>query len=141
TFSQLKGVKHTAVGYMGGNVKNPTYEQVCTDNTGHAEVVHIQYNPSEISYNTLLKVFWENHDPTTINRQGPDFGKQYRSVIFYYTEEQKKEALTSKSEQDKSGNFTRPIVTQVVPAETFWTAEDYHQKYYEKRGLKGCNIH
>lgn len=140
TFRQLKGVKDTAVGYMGGAMENPTYENVCTDKTGHAEVVQVSYNPSEVSYEDLLKVFWENHDPTTPNRQGPDIGTQYRSVIFTHTPEQENLAKKSKEEMDTSGKFKNPIVTEIVPASTFYRAEEYHQRYLEKRGLSTCHI-
>jgi peptide-methionine (S)-S-oxide reductase len=133
TFRQIKGVKATAVGYTGGKTKNPTYEQVCTDTTGHAEAL-------EVEYDQLLNVFWENHDPTQLNRQGPDFGSQYRSAIFFYTSEQQAAATASKDRLDKSGKFKRPIATQIVPAAEFYRAEDYHQHYLEKRGLASCHI-
>jgi len=140
-FRQLpKGVVSTAVGYEGGTMKNPTYRDVCTDRTGHAEAVEVEYNPEEISYEELLKVFWENHDPTTLNRQGPDVGKQYRSVIFYHTPEQQAAALASKEKLEKSGKYRRPIVTEIVPATTFYRAEEYHQQYLEKRGLSSCKF-
>ncbi len=140
-FRQLpKGVVSTAVGYEGGSMKNPTYRDVCTDRTGHAEAVEVEYDPEEISYEDLLKVFWENHDPTTLNRQGPDVGKQYRSVIFYHTPEQQAAALASKEKLEKSGKYRRPIVTEIVPATTFYRAEDYHQQYLEKRGLSSCKF-
>jgi len=140
TFRKLPGVIDTEVGYMGGNKENPTYEEVCTDTTGHAEVVKIEYNPEEISYAQLLEVFWNNHNPTTLNRQGPDVGTQYRSVIFYYTEEQKRLAEASKKELDESGRYKNPIVTEIVPADTFWRAEEYHQRYLQKRGLDSCQL-
>lgn len=133
-----KGVKKTTVGYMGGNKNNPTYEQVCTSKTNHAEVVQIDYDPNIISYEKLLKIFWEVHDPTTLNRQGPDIGTQYRSVIFYHTEEQKKEALYSTEKEQKK--HQSKIVTQILPAETFYQAEEYHQQYLAKRGAKSCHI-
>jgi len=140
-FRQLpKGVVSTAVGYEGGTMKNPTYRDVCTDRTGHAEAVEVEYNPEEISYEELLEVFWENHDPTTLNRQGPDVGKQYRSVIFYHTPEQQAAALASKEKLEKSGKYRRPIVTEIVPATTFYRAEEYHQQYLEKRGLSSCKF-
>jgi len=140
-FRQLpKGVVSTAVGYEGGTIKNPTYRDVCTDRTGHAEVVEVEYDPEKISYEDLLKIFWENHDPTTLNRQGPDVGTQYRSVIFYHTPEQQATALTSKEKLEKSGRYRRPIVTEIVPATTFYRAEDYHQQYLEKRGLSSCKF-
>ena len=140
TFRQTPGVKETAVGYQGGKTKNPTYEQVCSHGTGHAEVVHVEYDPSEISYEKLLEVFFENHDPTTMNRQGPDVGDQYRSVVFYYTPEQKTEAEAAKAKLEKSGNFRRPIVTQIVSAPEFYRAEEYHQQYLAKRGARSCHI-
>lgn len=140
-FRQLpKGVVSTAVGYEGGTMKNPTYRDVCTDRTGHAEAVEVEYDPAEISYDDLLKVFWENHDPTTLNRQGPDVGKQYRSVIFYHTPEQQAAALASKEKLEKAGKYRRPIVTEIVPATTFYRAEEYHQQYLEKRGLSSCKF-
>ena len=140
-FRQLpKGVVSTAVGYEGGTMKNPTYRDVCTDRTGHAEAVEVEYNPEEISYEDLLKVFWANHDPTTLNRQGPDVGTQYRSVIFYHTPEQQVAALASKEKLEKSGRYRRPVVTEIVPASSFYRAEDYHQQYLEKRGLSSCKF-
>jgi peptide-methionine (S)-S-oxide reductase len=139
-FRQVKGVSDTAVGYMGGALKNPSYQDVCTDRTGHAEVVQVQYDPEQVSYEDLLRVFWENHDPTTRNRQGPDVGSQYRSVIFYYSPEQETAARTSKDELDRSGHYKRPIVTEIVPAPEFWPAEEYHQRYLEKRGLAHCHL-
>jgi len=140
TFRQVHGVVNTTVGYMGGTLKNPTYKDVCTDKTGHAEVVQVEYDPSVVTYDDLLKVFWQCHDPTTLNRQGPDIGTQYRSVIFFHTPEQEKAARLSKEELDKAGVFGRPIVTQIEPASEFWRAEDYHQQYLEKRGLAHCHI-
>ena len=139
-FRQIKGVKATAVGYMGGKLKDPTYQDVCTDRTGHAEVVEVEFDPAEVSYEELLRVFWDNHDPTTLNRQGPDTGTQYRSVIFYHTPEQEAAAKASKDGLTKSGRFKRPIVTQIVPAAEFWRAEEYHQQYLEKRGLAHCHL-
>ena len=139
-FRQVKGVTSTAVGYTGGTLKNPTYQDVCTDKTGHAEVVQVEFDPSQLSYEELLKVFWENHDPTTLNRQGPDVGKQYRSAVFYHTPEQKNAAEASKQALANSGKFRRPIVTEIVPATDFWRAEEYHQQYLEKRGLAHCRI-
>lgn len=129
------GVTSTTVGYMGGHVTNPTYEQVCTDTTGHAEVIQIEYDPSKISYKKLLDIFWNNHDPTTLNRQGPDVGIQYRSAIFFHSQEQEKEARESKDALDKSGKYGKKIVTQIVPATEFYKAEEYHQQYYQKCGL------
>jgi peptide-methionine (S)-S-oxide reductase len=139
-FRQLKGVTDTAVGYMGGTLKNPTYQDVCTDRTGHAEVVQVHYDPEQVPYEELLRVFWENHDPTTKNRQGPDVGSQYRSAIFYYSPEQEAAARKSKDELDRSGRFKRPIVTEIVAAPEFWPAEEYHQRYLEKRGLAHCHL-
>ncbi len=139
-FRQVKGVTSTAVGYMGGTLKDPTYKDVCTDRTGHAEIVQVEFDPSKVSYNDLLKVFWENHDPTTLNRQGPDVGTQYRSAIFFHTPEQEAAAKASKEELSKSGKFRRPIVTEITPAAEFWLAEEYHQQYLEKRGLSHCHI-
>jgi peptide-methionine (S)-S-oxide reductase len=140
TFRQIPGVTSTQVGYMGGTLRNPTYEDVCTDRTGHAEVVEVTYDPSQVSYEQLLKVFWENHDPTQLNRQGPDTGTQYRTVIFFHTPEQESAAKASKDERQRSGLHKRPIVTQIVPAAEFWRAEEYHQQYLEKRGLSSCHI-
>ena len=136
----MKGVVSTAAGYMGGKTEHPTYEEVCTDKTGHAEVVQIEYDPSIISYEQLLDVFWSNHNPTLLNRQGPDVGTQYRSAIFYHTPEQKAVAERSKEVLEKSHKFSRPIVTEISPATTFHRAEEYHQKYLMKRGLSSCHI-
>lgn len=132
---KTKGVKSTQVGYIGGKLAHPTYEEVCTDATGHAEAVQVEYDPNEISYDELLKVFWSNHDPTSLNRQGPDVGNQYRSAIFFHDEEQKKIAQESKEELEKSGKFQKRIVTEIVPAPEFYKAEEYHQKYFQKHGL------
>lgn len=137
-FRQLKGVAATAVGYIGGSLDHPTYEDVCTDQTGHAEAVQIDFDPAQISYDALLDVFWKIHDPTTPNRQGPDFGSQYRSAVFYHSPEQQAAATAAIAKQ--SGRFKRPIVTEVVPAVTFWPAEDYHQQYLAKRGIKHCHL-
>lgn len=139
-FRQVRGVKDALVGYLGGTRENPTYKDVCTGRTGHAEVVQVEYDPSEATYEKLLDVFWENHDPTTLNRQGPDFGTQYRSAIFYHTPEQKSAAEESKSRLEASGKFRRPIVTEITEASTFYAAEDYHQRYLEKRGLASCHV-
>ena len=139
-FRNLKGVLSTAVGYAGGTKENPTYEDVCTDETGHAEVVEVEFDPSQIGYEDLLNVFWSNHNPTTINRQGPDVGTQYRSVIFYHSPEQKVAAEASKAKLDQSGKFKRPIVTQIEPAPKFWRAEEYHQRYLEKHGRAHCAV-
>ena len=134
SFDRIKGVACTQVGYMGGRTENPTYEQVCTNRTGHAEVVDLRYDPEQVSYEELLEAFWNMHDPTTPNRQGLDVGIQYRSVIFYYDEEQKRAAEIVKGRLSKSGRFSRPIVTEIAPAAPFWRAEEYHQKYHEKHG-------
>ena len=131
-FRKMQGITSTAVGYMGGTTKNPTYEDVCTDTTGYAEVVQVEYDPSKISYREILNVFWGNHDPTTLNRQGPDIGTQYRSVIFFHSPDQEKEATASKEELQKSTKYGKKIVTEIVPATKFYKAEEYHQKYYEK---------
>jgi peptide-methionine (S)-S-oxide reductase len=139
-FRQIKGVKKTAAGYMGGTKKNPTYEDVCTDKTGHVEVVQVEFDPSEVSYGKLLDVFWSNHNPTTLNRQGPDIGTQYRSVIFYHSPEQKTAAEKSRDILAKSGKWKNPIVTEIIPAQEFYLAEDYHQQYLEKRGLSTCHM-
>jgi peptide-methionine (S)-S-oxide reductase len=140
TFRKLDGVTNTTVGYSGGTMENPTYEDVCTDQTGHAEVIEVDFDPAKISYRQLLDVFWSNHDPTTRNRQGPDVGKQYRSVIFYHSPEQKAEAEESKNALGKTGRFKRPIVTEIEPAGKFYRAEEYHQRYLEKRGMSHCAI-
>ncbi|MDP9381676.1 MAG: peptide-methionine (S)-S-oxide reductase MsrA [Chloroflexota bacterium] len=140
TFRQLNGVRGTAVGYIGGSLPNPTYRDVCTDTTGHAEAVQVEYDPSQVSYNELLQVFWDNHNPTTLNRQGPDIGTQYRSAIFYHTPEQERLALESKAALERSGRWKRPIVTEIVPASTFYKAEEYHQQYLAKRGLSHCHV-
>ena len=140
SFRTLPGVIETSVGYMGGITENPTYEQVSTDNTGHAEVVHIIFDPEQITYETLVKKFFAVHDPTTINRQGPDIGTQYRSVIFYHSEGQKEISQKIKSDLDNQGVFTAPIVTEILPALPYYKAEDYHQQYLLKRGLASCHI-
>jgi methionine-S-sulfoxide reductase len=135
-YDELNGVVSTAVGYTGGHVGNPTYEEVCAGNTGHAEAIEVLYDPSQITYAELLNVFWRNVDPTTLNRQFADAGTQYRTAIFYNSEEQKKSAESSKQEMQSSGNYNDPIVTEITPDSTFYKAEDYHQKYYEKCPLK-----
>ncbi len=140
TFRQIPGVISTRVGYTGGNLQNPSYEDVCTDRTGHAEAVEVEYDPAKVSYEQLLNVFWENHDPTTMNRQGPDWGSQYRSAVFFHTPEQQAVAQASKEALDRSGKFHSKIVTQIVPATNFFQAEDYHQQYLEKRGMASCHI-
>ncbi len=139
-FREITGVRSTAVGYEGGSKDNPTYREVCTDTTGHAEVVEVDFDPAVVSYDRLLDVFWDNHDPTTLNRQGPDIGAQYRSVIFYHSPEQQTAAEASLHRRAESGAYRRPIVTQIVPATTFYKAEDYHQQYLEKRGLRSCHL-
>ncbi|MGR3175026.1 MAG: peptide-methionine (S)-S-oxide reductase MsrA [Candidatus Scalindua sp.] len=135
-YDELKGVESTAVGYTGGHKDNPTYEEVCAGTTGHAEAIEILYNPTQINYSELLKVFWRNIDPTTLNKQFADVGTQYRTAIFYHTEEQKQSAESSKEEMERSGIYDDPIVTEITPATTFYKAEDYHQKYYEKCPVK-----
>ncbi len=140
TFRQLPGVISTRVGYTGGNFANPTYKDVCSNRTGHAEAVEVEYDPAKISYGELLDVFWENHDPTQLNRQGPDWGTQYRSAIFFHSAEQEREARAAKENLEKSKRYSKPIVTQIVPAVEFFEAEDYHQQYLEKRGLATCHI-
>jgi peptide methionine sulfoxide reductase msrA/msrB len=140
-FSQVKGVVKTTVGYTGGTTKSPTYERVCSGATGHAEAVEVEFDPAKVSYGELLDVFWKIHNPTTLNRQGPDVGLQYRSEIFTCSEEQKKEALESRDRLAKSGHFKDAVVTKIEPAGTFWPAEEYHQKYYEKNGGKVCHIY
>jgi len=140
TFRQIPGVLSTRVGYTGGDFANPTYKDVCSNGTGHAEAVEVAFDPSKVSYEQLLNVFWENHDPTQLNRQGPDYGTQYRSAIFFHSPEQEQAARESKEKLQQSGQFRRPVVTQIVPAVTFYEAEDYHQQYLEKRGLASCHI-
>jgi peptide-methionine (S)-S-oxide reductase len=139
-FREVKGVKGTSVGYSGGHTKNPTYKDVCTDTTGHAEVVQVEYDPAVVSYDELLNVFWQSHDPTQVNRQGPDFGTQYRSAIFFHTPEQGASARASKEKLERSGKFRKPIATEITPATEFYRAEDYHQQYLEKRGQAHCRI-
>jgi peptide-methionine (S)-S-oxide reductase len=137
-FRRLDGVIATRVGYAGGGVDNPTYEQVCTDRTGHAEVVQVEFDPEEVPYERLVELFFELHDPTQVNRQGPDVGSQYRSVVFFHTPEQK--AVAEAVRERAQARFKRPIATEIVPAATFWRAEEYHQRYLEKRGLATCRI-
>ena len=139
-FRQIRGVKDALVGYLGGTLANPTYKDVCTGRTGHAEVVQVEYDPGQVTYDRLLEVFWENHDPMTLNRQGPDVGTQYRSAIFYHTPEQERAAKESKSRLEASGKLRRPVVTEITAASTFYPAEDYHQRYLEKRGLASCHV-
>ncbi|HEX8598145.1 MAG TPA: peptide-methionine (S)-S-oxide reductase MsrA [Chloroflexia bacterium] len=139
-FRQVKGVISTSVGYSGGEYQNPSYSDVCTGRTGHAEVVEVVYDPARVSYDDLLRVFWDNHNPTTLNRQGPDIGTQYRSAIFFHTPEQEAAARDSMSALDSSGRYGRASVTQIEAASQFYPAEDYHQQYLEKRGLSTCHI-
>jgi len=139
-FAQLPGVTATAVGYEGGAMPNPTYKDVCTDRTGHAEAVEIDYDPARITYEQLLDAFFSLHDPTQLNRQGPDWGTQYRSVVFYHTPEQEAAAKAAIERLTAEKRFSKPIATQVVAASTFWRAEEYHQKYLEKRGALSCHI-
>jgi peptide-methionine (S)-S-oxide reductase len=138
-FRRVEGVVATRVGYTGGHFDNPTYEEVCAGRTGHAEAVEVTYDTSLVSYEDLLKVFWGCHDPTTLNRQGPDVGYQYRSAIFCYSPDQKAAAEASKAQLDGEGRHKRPIVTQVVPASAFYQAEEYHQQYLQKRGRASCS--
>jgi peptide-methionine (S)-S-oxide reductase len=139
-FRKVPGVVDAAVGYSGGSLENPTYRDVCTDRTGHAEVVEVDFDPAAVSYERLLDVFWNAHDPTQVNRQGPDVGTQYRSVIFVHSPEQEAAAKASRDRLEKSGRFRRPIATQIEPAARFWRAEDYHQQYLAKRGLGSCHV-
>jgi peptide-methionine (S)-S-oxide reductase len=138
-FRQLEGVTATAVGYTGGHVDEPGYKLVCTDTTGHAEAVRVEFDPEQVTYRDLLAVFWKAHDPTQVNRQGPDVGTQYRSAIFYHDDEQKHLAEQSKADLEASGRLSRPVATEIAPADTFWLAEDYHQQYLEKRGRTSCS--
>jgi peptide-methionine (S)-S-oxide reductase len=138
-FRKVPGVVSTAVGYSGGHVDQPTYQQVCTDTTGHAEVVLIEFDPSAVTFDQLLDVLWSTHDPTTLNRQGPDVGSQYRSAIFFFSEEQRRAAEASRDRLGRSGRLGSPVVTEIKPAGPFWRAEEYHQCYLERRGLGGCH--
>jgi peptide-methionine (S)-S-oxide reductase len=140
TFRQVKGVKSAIVGYIGGQTKNPTYKEVCTDKTGHAEAVEVEFDPNEVSYRELLAVFFQSHDPTQFNRQGPDYGSQYRSAIFFHDAQQEAEAREAKAALEKSGVFKKPIVTQIVPAPEFYRAEEYHQQYFAKHGISACHL-
>lgn len=140
TFRQIKGVVSATSGYEGGTSLNPSYRDVCTDRTGHAEAVEVDYDPSQVSYDDLLNVFWRVHNPTTLNRQGPDIGTQYRSVIFFHTPEQEAAAIASKEREQNSGKHKRPVVTQIVPASQFYCAEEYHQRYLEKHGRSHCSL-
>ena len=139
-FRELPGVVSAAVGYSGGHFPNPTYRDVCSGETGHAEVVQVEYDPSRVTYDQLLDLFWSIHDPTQLNRQGPDFGTQYRSVIFFHSPEQEAAARASLAKLESSGRLKRKIVTPILPASEFWRAEEYHQQYFEKHGLKSCHL-
>ena len=139
-FQRVDGVIATQVGYMGGWKQRPTYEEVCSKTTGHAEVVEVTFDPSRVTYEQLIRVFWDCHDPTQLNRQGPDIGPNYRSVIFFHSAAQEKAARESLAAEQASGRHSRPIVTEIAPAATFWRAEEYHQRYLEKRGLASCHI-
>lgn len=139
-FRSLDGVKEAYSGYSGGTIENPSYEQVCSGMTQHAEVVLVEYDPDVVSYDHLLEAFWNGHDPTTLNRQGPDVGTQYRSAIYCYNDEQKEKAEASKKALDESGRFPNPIATEITEAQPFYVAEDYHQKYFEKRGIESCHF-
>lgn len=140
TFRQVKGVTDVIVGYTGGHTKSPTYKEVCTDRTGHAEAVEVDFDPKQVSYRELLAVFFQSHDPTQMNRQGPDYGTQYRSAIFFHDPEQEAEAREAKAALEKAGVFKRPIVTQIEPATDFYRAEEYHQRYFEKNGIRACHL-
>jgi len=139
-FRQVKGVTDVTVGYTGGHTKNPTYKEVCTDRTGHAEAVEVEFDPNQVSYRELLAVFFQSHDPTQMNRQGPDYGTQYRSAVFFHDAEQEAEARGAKEALEKAGIFKRPIVTQIVAAPEFYRAEEYHQRYFEKNGIHACHL-
>jgi len=139
-FRRVPGVIEAISGYSGGHKTNPTYKDVCTDQTGHAEVVQVTFDPSKVSYEQLLEVFWKTHDPTQVNRQGPDFGTQYRTAIFYHTPEQQAKAQKSKEALEASGKFRRPVATEITAAGPFWRAEEYHQRYLEKKGQESCHI-
>lgn len=139
-FRGVKGVKSTTVGYTGGHTKNPSYKEVCSHTTGHAEAVEVEFDPQQVTYQKLLDLFWEIHDPTQLNQQGPDVGTQYRSAIFFHDAEQEAAARASKAALEKSGKFRGAIVTQIESAPDFYRAEDYHQQYFEKRGVKSCHF-
>lgn len=139
-FRKVPGVKSTAVGYTGGTMPNPTYQDVCSGRTGHAESVEVEFDPAQASYEDLLNVFWSEHDPTTPNRQGPDVGTQYRSAIFFHSPEQEAAARASQQKLEQSGQYRRPIVTEIKPVSQFWRAEEYHQQYFEKRGVASCHL-
>ena len=140
TFRNVDGVIDAKVGYTGGHTDTPSYKEVCTDTTGHAEAVEVIFDPERISYEKLLQVFWETHDPTQVDRQGPDHGTQYRTAIFYHSPEQRETAERSKAALDASGRLPRPVATEITPATTFWPAEEYHQRYLEKRGQASCKV-
>jgi peptide-methionine (S)-S-oxide reductase len=139
-FRMIPGVEDAIVGYSGGKTENPTYKDVCTDTTGHAEVVQVTFDPAKVSYETLVEAFWLMHDPTQVNRQGPDFGKQYRTAIFFHSPEQEATAKKSKAALEASGKFHKPIATEITAAGPFWPAEEYHQRYLEKRGAASCHF-
>lgn len=139
-FRQIKGVSDATVGYIGGHTTNPTYKEVCTDRTGHAEAVEVKFDPKQVSYDELLAAFFQMHDPTQLNRQGPDYGTQYRSAIFFHDAGQETAAREAKDKLEKAHVFNRPIVTQIVPAAAFYRAEEYHQRYFEKNGLQSCHL-
>ena len=139
TFRKIPGVLSATSGYSGGTYPNPTYKDVCSGKTGHAEVVEVEFDPSRVSYEALLEVFWKSHNPTTLNRQGPDVGTQYRSAIFFHNSEQEKIARASQEKAQKSGKFSRPIVTEITAVGTFYPAEEYHQRYFEKHGISACH--
>lgn len=139
-FRQIPGVEDAACGYMGGHTTEPTYEQICRKGTGHAEVVQVTFDPEQVTYERLLDAFWSMHDPTTLNRQGPDVGDQYRSAVFTHSAEQQRQAEESKEKADVSGRFGKPIVTEITPAPEFWRAEEYHQQYFARRGGGGCHL-
>lgn len=139
-FMKLKGVKETACGYIGGTTENPTYQEVCSDLSGHAEAVEVKFDPEEISYEKLLDTFWNMHNPTLLNRQGPDFGSQYRSAIFFYNKGQEEAAIKSKGKLERSGKYDKAIITEIVPVPKFYKAEEYHQKYFKKNGGGACHV-
>ncbi|HXY25465.1 MAG TPA: peptide-methionine (S)-S-oxide reductase MsrA [Candidatus Acidoferrum sp.] len=139
-FQRVPGVLETAVGYSGGHTENPNYRDVCTDETGHAEVVQVSFDPAKVTFSQLLDVFWKLHDPTQVNRQGPDVGTQYRTAIFFHSSEQEEIAKKSRAALEASGKFRRPIATEITPAGTFYRAEEYHQKYLQKRGAASCHF-
>lgn len=139
-FRQVKGVTSATVGYTGGTTRNPSYKDVCTGKTGHAEAIEVEFDPTKVSYRELLAVLFQTHDPTQLNRQGPDYGTQYRSAIFFHDAEQEAQAREAVAALDKAGVFKHPIVTQIVPASEFFRAEEYHQKYFEKQGIRACHL-